>query len=193
MKANTLPEEPSASEAVYEILVHLDRKDLLPFKLSIIIEDILQPWQGGSVTWRMLSFLKLLARDFLALPCVAAHFGPATFLEAELQGMQDLHAIQQMMGQHIVTAQDVMKASLRNQCRTVTPIMYALHFVEGFQAQPFIEQLIEALLHQPYRGLMLREIDRVFSVKAEGHEMHYHIPFRQLLASAVEKQGEYFL
>lgn len=97
---------------------------------------------------------------------------------------EDLNRIQSLMGCHTVTGQDVEQACVRNDCRTVTPIWYALKFVHGFDLQSFTVELVDTLLNQPYRGIMLRELNRFFA------ETPGLLDFHSLLAAAVEKQGK---
>lgn len=99
--------------------------------------------------------------------------------------LDDLDHIKSMMGACEVSADDTLQVCLRNGCRSVTPIRYAHKFIASFNLQAFTVQLLDALLNQPYRGIMLRELDRLFSgAKAS-------VRFHQLLSAAVEKQGEY--
>lgn len=170
--------------SVYTILVHLDRKHTLPFRLSEIIEEVLLPEQDGAVTPRMLFFVERLQHDFPNLPCVNALFGPAMFLKAERQHIQHIDEIKQLMGNYQVTTQDIMAVCLRNHCRTVTSIQYGLRHVKGFDLSHFMAELIQKLLNQPYRGIMLRELDRFFAQRVGL------IDFRSMLVLAVEKQGE---
>lgn len=79
-----------------------------------------------------------------------------------------------------------MQACLRNGCRSVTAIKFGIAHVPGFDSslQAFLRELIDALLLQPYRGIMLRELDRFFAQEDQS------IDFLALLSSAVDDQGE---
>ena len=61
-----------------------------------------------------------------------------------------------MMGQHKVTRHAVMKACLRNGCRSTMAIQYAARFMDDFDVEAFVIELVDYILDQPYRGLMLR-------------------------------------
>lgn len=83
-------------------------------------------------------------------------FVQASFLQAESAEIDNLDTITAMMGRHVVTRQHVMKACLRNDCVSVVPIQYALRFVKGFDVKDFMNEIVEVLLDQPYRGTFLR-------------------------------------
>lgn len=63
-----------------------------------------------------------------------------------------------MLGQCKVTKHAIMKACMRNGCRSVVAIRYAAQFIEDFDVEAFVVELVECILHQPYRGLMLRSV-----------------------------------
>lgn len=76
------------------------------------------------------------------------------FLKAEVERLED-DAIAALMGRHSVTRESIMQVCLRNSCETAAPIRYAIRHVKDFDAEQFIEELVEALLCQPYRGPMI--------------------------------------
>lgn len=78
------------------------------------------------------------------------------FVKAEIQKITDLNAVSTLMGRHTVTTEDVMQACLLNTSTSTLPIKYAARFLERFDVEGFLVELIEALLNQPYRGQMLR-------------------------------------
>lgn len=93
-----------------------------------------------------------------------------------------------------VTNADILQACLRNQCITAMPIQYALKHMANFDLEPFVRELLDALLCQPYRGAILRELDRYFSpARAEAdysNDKAASIDFKKLLAEAIEVQGK---
>lgn len=86
---------------------------------------------------------------------ISSLYVQAMFLEAALAQVDDLDAILAKMGRHTVTYEAVFKVCLSNSCRSTTPILFAVKFIDNFDLQRFLEELVEAILHQPYRGIML--------------------------------------
>ena len=78
------------------------------------------------------------------------------FVKAEIQKITDLNAVSTLMGRHTVTTEDVMQTCLCNITTSTLPIQYAARFIDNFDAKSFLDDLIEAILNQPYRGKMLR-------------------------------------
>lgn len=110
------------------------------------------------------------------------------------------------MDRHIATRQHVMKVCLRNNCTSTIPIKFAVRFIEGFDVQNFVSELLDTILsYQPYRGIMLqyvttsarsilqcrltlsptvRELDRL------ANDTTLKLDFHRTLAAAVERKGE---
>lgn len=83
----------------------------------------------------------------------------AAFLQADEARNLDLAALAAAIGHRTVTKQAVMNACLRNCCQTTISIQYAIRYIKDFDTPAFFEELVEALLHQPYKGEMLRCVD----------------------------------
>lgn len=176
----------------YECLIHFDKQSALPFRLQDVIEDVLEPFtlpHSGPFTNSLISFLDALSYNFDKWFRIAPLLARVVLIKAERDSIEDLDVIKRMMGSHAATTTSIMQACLRNGCRTVTPIKYGIAHVEGFGSslQTFVVGLLTALLAQPYRGIMLRELDQVLA------QDNHSINFRQLLASAVEGQGEFYI
>lgn len=77
------------------------------------------------------------------------------FVKLEDEGDSDPAAIEDVLGRHKVARESVMQACLRNGCRSSNAIEYAAFSVENFDVASFLEELTEAILHQPFRGKML--------------------------------------
>lgn len=83
-------------------------------------------------------------------------FVQAVFLKVNFDKLTDVDAVRARLRRHEVTAADVLQACLRRECDSAVLIKYAVKFVEGFQVVPLVAELIEVVLHQPYRGNMIR-------------------------------------
>lgn len=180
---------PEWSQNIYNALLQLDRRSALPFKLQSIAEEALTSMVldlNTVITPGLTVLLDHLFSDFPGLEVPSPLFTRVTFFKAERKPTDDLNEIKALMQGHQVTTQDVKSACMRNQCRTTIPIRFALKFIDGFKLQPFIKELVDVILNQPYRGIMLRELDRFFA------QTQASVNFRELLTSAVEKQGEAF-
>lgn len=161
--------------SLLQALVHFDKTVALTFELSDVIEKALAPIRDGAIAVQMIALVENLA-DFLHLACVSGLFPLAIFLKAERESVENVEEIKSMMKGCEVAAAHIMAACLHSLCETVSPIRFALRFVEAFELPPFIEQLLDALLDQPYRGSMLRELYCLFAGK-QGL-----LDFRQMLA-----------
>lgn len=91
----------------------------------------------------------------------------------------------------------MLQACLRNLCTSTLPIQYALKYLDDFDLEAFVKELLDAILSQPYRGAMLRELSRYFSSDRDetefSNEASASLDFKKLLAEAVEAQGRFFL
>lgn len=176
---------PPAVEALYSMLLKLDQRSALPYPLDLVVDGVVVSAEGGTVSANVISLIERLDQDFPHLPAMPDVFVVAEFFKAEREDVKDLEAVKQMMGRHAVTPENIMLACLRNGCRSVTPIQYGLKFINGFEhgLQAFVEELVGLLLLQPYRGLMLRGLERYFA------QSYKSLDVLKLVASAVEKQG----
>lgn len=68
----------------------------------------------------------------------------------------ELDGLEELMKRHTVSVQGVMNECLRNGCRSVVAIKWAARYLESFNVEEFVTELVESILNQPYRGLMLR-------------------------------------
>lgn len=168
----------------YNILSFLDQQSALPFQLSRAVRKAIEPLLSGAVCAPMIQMAERLERDFPHTPSVSSLYVRCMFLKAERKPTEDLEEVKAMIGNHKVGEADVLWASLSNECRTTVPIRYAVKHVEGFSLQHFTEKLVDQLLRQPYRGIMLRELDRLF------RDLDSSASFHRLLTAAVETQGE---
>lgn len=181
-------EPESALSYRYLYLLHFDRCSALPFYLQDVIEDAWSPMaQSGAITDALISLLDKLNNDFGNCSRITPLFVHAAFVKAQRHNIEDLEEVKGLMGSYAVTTASVMQACLRNDCRSTIPIQYGIANVVGFTShlQTFVHELLDALLFQPYRGVMLRELDRFFA------QEDLSIDSRRLLASAVEDQGEF--
>lgn len=80
----------------------------------------------------------------------------AVFLKAEDAKLNSLSAITALMGRHTVNKEGIVQSCLRNGCKSTLPIRYAMKYLKDFDVEECFKELIEALLNQPYRGVMLR-------------------------------------
>lgn len=93
-----------------------------------------------------------------------------------------------------VTPHDVLQACLRNKCHSTVPIQYAIKYLDDFDLEAFVKELLDALLSQPYRGVILRKLSVFFS--SDPNPWDYSsaessaLDFKKLLSEAVEAQGE---
>lgn len=184
--APKLIEAAPRAKDLYQAFLHLDRKSVLPFSFQSLVHSFILSINPGAATAGIISLLEQLDKDFpdlATLRDVSDVFIPAMFFKAERQALEDLEQVKVMMGRHTVTSASILRACLRNGCRSVTPIRYGVAFVEGFDLHAFVEELMEVLLLQPYRGMMLRELDRYFA------QMEDSIDYHKLIATAVERQG----
>lgn len=78
------------------------------------------------------------------------------FVKAENDKIESLAAVNALMLGREVHRRDALQACLCNDCRSTMPIQYAARYIESFDVQDFVRELIEYLLVQPYRGPMLR-------------------------------------
>lgn len=92
----------------------------------------------------------------------------------------------------LVAPSDVLQASLRNTCSTTIPLQYGVEYVEDLDLQRTVKQLIDGILNQPYRGVMLRKLNDLFHDEsgADSNVLYGLLDFQGMLASAVEEQGE---
>lgn len=84
-----------------------------------------------------------------------------------------------------------MYASLR--IRSTLPLQFAAKYVENFELERFVKELLAALLRKPSRYDTLRALDRLFRLPEEaaegGADLSGAVDFRALLSAAVEMQG----
>lgn len=111
------------------------------------------------------------------------------FVELEDEGPSHAAAIEDVLGRHTVTYESVMQACLRNGCRSANPIEYAAFIINDFNVEGFFQELLQAILYQPYRGKMLRELDRLANRMSRG-QVPGKVDFRAMLAKAVEEWGK---
>ena len=78
------------------------------------------------------------------------------FLKASESKVTEPEVVAAWVGRHAVTQESIMQACLRNGCQAPLPIQYALKYLPDFQLEECLAELIEALLNQPYRAIMLR-------------------------------------
>lgn len=169
---------------VYNMLLYLDRRSALCFSLRAAIEQALVPLRSGPPSLDLFVLLENLKLDFLGMYLGPSLLYVAYFASAARHSQEDLNKIKQRMKHRTVTDQDIIGACLSNGCRTVTPIKYGLKFTEGFDVIGCTREITKALLNQPYRGIMLRELDSFLVQMGMGPRFH------QQLASLVEEQGE---
>lgn len=81
---------------------------------------------------------------------------PATFLRVAKKAITDPAQVATMMGRYVVTISDILTACVRNDCKSAMPIQYAARYVDNFDVPDFLEELVEVILDQPYRGAMLQ-------------------------------------
>lgn len=175
--------DPSESQT-YDTLMYLEQQSALAFRMSGVLRKTLEPLLSGAVSAPMIPMVERLERDFPRSSEVSSLFVRCVFLKAERESIEDLDQIHAMMGRHQADEADLEWTCLRNGCRTTVPIRYALKWLEGFNLDDFIGGFVEQLLMQPYRGIMLRELGRLFC------ERDYSATLHKLLEVAVERQGE---
>lgn len=88
-----------------------------------------------------------------------------------------------------------MQDCLRNKCTSTMSLQYGAKFVPEFNVKAFVKELLEAILQQPYRGLMLHSLSSFFScdyaMATDGTSLRSLLNVRDLLKAAVEAQGKF--
>lgn len=166
------------------MLWFLDQQSALPFPLSRVVEWTLTRLLSGAVTAPMIAMLERIERDFPNLACVSSLFVRCMFLKAERDSIERLDEVKSMMRGHKVRKVDVSWACLRNGCRSAIALRYAITFGKDFDLQSFVEGTLTHMIYQPYRGIMLRELDRLFRELGSTDDFH------AMLETAVESQGK---
>lgn len=97
------------------------------------------------------------------------------------------------MVNHSATQADIMAACLHNLSDSTIALQFGVKYVPGFALRTFVQELLVAILSQPYRGEMLHELNDLFSGATGpaigGFALSGAIDFQGLLSAAVNAQG----